>query len=907
MHRPLRLAVLLAAIYAGGAHAQARPLAIPAQPLPAALTALATQSGIQLLFNTDELRHLKAAGLEGTLAPEEALHRLLAGSGYTFQATGQGSYVVRKAAAEGGAKVLSEVVVSADAIPPSGGEVHIDRQTMDALPRGNGDITSLLKIHPNVQFDSRVLQSAKGGELAPADISINGAKFYQNAYMLDGMGISNHLDPAIKTENMPHMLSGSAFGMNIDSSLVCDVVVRDANVPAEFGGFTGGVVEARTCEPKRAFGGQLSYQTTRSSWMHAYIDERYRDAYERSSDSFLGQPKFTKQSWRLALEGKPTENSGLIGSIVQSESSIPLQSYQSGGVTNPQNNLTETRQLDNFFVRGFWHPVGEIDLDMSVTYAPGEDRRFINTWQNSGWTNRTGGSGVNLGMTWRLDAGTLTQRLSWTAVEGSRSNEDATSAKWWFASPDKNWSPSGNAVEGGRGPQNQQEQTTTYFSKFDWAPILAGEFRHLFQTGIELAKTQAYYERDSSFTYYQTPKDTNSCMGSDGLADFATCSLVAPYGQPTWSGQFLSERAIYRAGRIEAEGNRRAVFLQDEIQHGDFRLRLGMRYQNDDLSSKSGLAPRTAAFWDMFGDKSTQLEAGFNRYYSYPLFAYELTAGRRGLMYYENRASMASPWVYTKNVFDRDRSRALESPYDDETMLALTRKWQGLTWVAKWVNRQGRKQVATETITDPAGSGNLLYYFSNAGKSDTDVFSLTVRNDKAWEFAGTSTDAMLVLDTTLTKATHLNYGDTLESNGSSRMISYNGVVIPVAERPVDNYTRPWTARLLLNTEIPAARLKLGNFLRFRSGYDQVIAVGSVSYGGSTITSYAPQHFAGAMVWDVNLQWSVPTGIEKQEAYALISVNNALDRKVAMYNSGTSSLGGLYEYGRQYWLEVGYRF
>lgn len=28
--------------------------------------------------------------------------------------------------------------------------------------------------------------------------------------------------------------------------------------------------------------------------------------------------------------------------------------------------------------------------------------------------------------------------------------------------------------------------------------------------------------------------------------------------------------------------------------------------------------------------------------------------------------------------------------------------------------------------------------------------------------------------------------------------------------------------------------------------------------------------------------------------------------VAMYDSGTS-LGGLYEYGRQFWLEVGYRF
>lgn len=907
MHKPLRLALLVAAIHSGGVLAQAKALDIPAQPLAGALTALASQSGIQLLFNADELKGARASALHGNLSPEAALRQLLEGSGFSFASTGKGTFVVQKRAAASGERELPEVLVTAAAMPLSAGEEHLDRRVIEALPRGNGDITSLLKIHPNVQFDSKVLQSAKGGEIAPADISINGAKFYQNSYMLDGMGISNHLDPATKTENMPHMLSGSAFGMNIDSSLVCDIVVRDANVPVEFGGFTGGVVEAKTCEPKRAFGGQLSYQTTRSSWMHAYVDERYKDAYQNSSDSFLGQPKFTKQSWRLALEGKPTENSGLIGSFVQTESSIPLQSYQGGGAASPQNNLTETRKLENFFVRGFWHPVSDIDLDMSLTYAPGEDRRYMNTWQNSGWTNRTGGMGANLGMAWRLDKGTLTQRVSWTEVEGSRGNEDATSSKWWLASPEKNWAAAGsNAVEGGRGPQNQRERTATYFGKFDWNALQLGNFRHQFQAGLELSKTEAYYERESSFSYYEKPKDTNSCIGPDGVADFTTCSLSAPYNQPTWSGQFLSQRATYRAGRIEAEGYRRALFMQDEIQRGDVRLRLGLRYQNDDLSTKSGLAPRLAAFWDVFGDKRTQFEAGLNRYYSYPLFAYQLTAGRRGLLYYETRASMASPWVYSSNVFDRDRARPLENPYDDEAMLSLRQQWGGFSWTAKWVNRKGRKQVATQTVTDPGGSGNLLYYFSNDGKSDADTLSLTVTNTTPWKFAGTSTEAMFVLDQTQVTASHLSYGETLDSNGLARMIRYNGTVMPWSDKPVDNYIRPWTARLLLNTEIPAARVRIGNFLRYRAGYDQVVSVGSYSYNGSNITDYAKRHFGGAMVWDLSATWSIPTGIAKQEAYTTVSINNVLDRKVAMYDNGTS-LGGLYEYGRQFWLEIGYRF
>jgi len=82
MHKPLRLALLIAAIYSGGVLAQVKALDIPAQPLAGALTSLASQSGIQLLFNADELKGARAPALHGNLAPDEALRQLLAGSQY---------------------------------------------------------------------------------------------------------------------------------------------------------------------------------------------------------------------------------------------------------------------------------------------------------------------------------------------------------------------------------------------------------------------------------------------------------------------------------------------------------------------------------------------------------------------------------------------------------------------------------------------------------------------------------------------------------------------------------------------------------------------------------------------------------------------------------------------------------
>jgi hypothetical protein len=116
MHRPLRLALLLAALHAGGALAQAKSIDIAAQDLSGALTALASQGGIQLLFSTDELKGARSAAVRGAAGAEEALQRLLDGSAFTFVRSGPGSYVIRRRPPAGqSAAVLPEVVVTSAA------------------------------------------------------------------------------------------------------------------------------------------------------------------------------------------------------------------------------------------------------------------------------------------------------------------------------------------------------------------------------------------------------------------------------------------------------------------------------------------------------------------------------------------------------------------------------------------------------------------------------------------------------------------------------------------------------------------------------------------------------------------------------------------------------------------------
>lgn len=124
---PLALAVAMTIALAAGhaplAHAQnsasamATPMAIhiPAQPLGAALNALAQQAGLQMTFPAASVAGKSASAVRGQMTAGQALERLLVGS--DLEASVDGSAVLVKKAApapqvSGGDKTLSAVMVT---------------------------------------------------------------------------------------------------------------------------------------------------------------------------------------------------------------------------------------------------------------------------------------------------------------------------------------------------------------------------------------------------------------------------------------------------------------------------------------------------------------------------------------------------------------------------------------------------------------------------------------------------------------------------------------------------------------------------------------------------------------------------------------------------------------------------
>lgn len=796
------------------------------------------------------------------------------------------------------------------------GTMKFDREFIANRPSGNGDLTSVLKIHPNVQFDNSQLSSKTPGEISPANISINGAKFYQNAFIVDGIGFNNDIDPA---EDNPALLAappGRSQGLALDTDLLESITVYDANVPASYGRFTGGVVEANTRKPSKELHGKLSVQTSRSSWTRYHIDKSQQEDFDNSG-SASEQPEFTKRTIRGTLEGHLTENFGLLGSFSQKRSTIPLSRYSANNVAQMgYQKEKQKRAIDNYFVKGHWQISDALVLEGSVTHAPETNYYFASNVINSGVDLKSGGQQYALKLKWDTDWAYIVQDLAYGVLEQSRdSDEDNYYA--WKKSDAKNWGignkVSANSLEGGYGDIEQKQKTYQYKLAINWLPLTTGAITQHWSVGLDASWQHVNYERLTENGTYVLPKETRSCKKADGSLAGA-CSI-----SPTvngWDGQYMTQRTRFIQGDFSFTSRELAAYVQNDVHIGRVKVRPGVRIDNDNYMKKTTFAPRFALEYDVFDNQGTVLTAGANRYYGRNISGWRLQDGRNRLRFTDRRTSVDGDWVTLTQATNTTLFNKLDIPYDDEWMLGLTQRVAGVEFGLKYVNRTGKDQVIQVKgdklgvpSTDPTLSKNYTTY-TNDGRSRTDIITLTAQPLQPIEFAGTQTSALLALDWTKSKSNAPDYTDSTEAGTyyDNAYIQYKGSVIRYADRPADNFHRPWTARLNTITQMEALNLTLSNFVRYRAGYSKAGYTGKkTDYQGQSINVWDELKYSAAVTWDMRLAWDLPLA-KDQGAFVNVDVFNVLDKKVvtAANNSVVNSVP-TYEVGRQFWLEVGYRF
>ena len=811
-------------------------------------------------------------------------------------------------------QVLPEVRLQAER--ESVGEQRLDKRQIEAMNGIDGNITSLLRINPSVQFDNKQQASATPGELAPADISINGAKFYDNLYQMDGMSLNNDIGPNSSNPASNTTPPSASQGFAVDTSLLCDVTVLDSNIGAEYGRFKGGVVKANTCAPTRKLAGQVSVESTRSSWMQYKLSDSQRESAANSATADL-QPAFEKWTYRAALQGKVTENFSLIGSFIRKTSEIPLNGYGNGlQSASDANRKVQKRGSDNAFVRGFWTITPGVLADFSLMHAPSSGDYFIANTRNSSYHLKSGGNGINLGLThpvgW-LGNATAEHRLSWNRMDSSR-DADATVWKAWRYSSDKNWGvKTGTGAtgwasnEGGYGDIDQEQESAQYQGKLKWEPLELLGMSHTFQAGLELGTQHSRYQRNTTYEQYTASANTATCNMLGGGVDTQYCSLATPWNAASnVRGQYLASRIIYYAGGYELSNKTRGAFLQDDVKAGDVRVRLGVRYDTDDLSPKSSIAPRLSAFWDVAGKGTTQVELGANRYYGRNFFNFYAQSKRLALQTSPQTRTlsggllkdwaapvMASNWSWLK-LGD------MKVPYTDEKLLGISQQWGGVKWSAKRVLREGRDEMVYHVVS----AAN--FYWDNVGRSNSKVWTLSAETMRPLRWGGSATQVQFGYDRTRTTSTHATYDDSLSdlTNELDKFIYYQGKFVRWADRPADNYNRPWTARLLLSTDVPAYRLKVDNFFRMRGPETNMIATGeALPFDGDVAKVYQDVSTSKSFTWDMRVQYALPkTGWGA--GFVNLGIENVSNRSNPLFDAGN---GVVFEKGRQFTLELGYRF
>ncbi|QKF91764.1 TonB-dependent siderophore receptor [Campylobacter sp. CCUG 57310] len=806
------------------------------------------------------------------------------------------------------------------------GSTSVSKETISSIPSLNRGLTDILKTNPSVQFSNIQITSKNSGEIDPQDISINGAKFYQNNFMIDGLNINNDLNPSARVSeqvNIPGKifpdLGSISQGINLDAGLVDTLNVYDSSISSRYGGFQGGVIEAKTRNPRKGFHGKLSTSYSSDKWTKFYIDDIEQEEF-KNSYSHTSQPKFTKWKQILELEGYLTDDFGLLFNYSQTRSKIPLVGYDKRFVSDKKDSYEQERiqrrKNENFFLKANWFATDRLTITPTIIYAPNSGIYFNDTTKDSKQTMKSGGLTASVDLNYDFDLLNFKQIFGYSKLESSRDSEK----EYWIQWQPSNKRPWGSraSFEGGYGDINQEQESFSYAATLEFEPIDFLNIEHNFATGFDYRYSKGSYKIPNGFytvTATRNLKPGEACSPNDPW-----CSMDAGNGGVNHYATIWEK---YSKGKIDAKINQFALWFEDEMRLGNLILRPGLRFDSDDYMNKDTLAPRFSSTYDLFGDSSTKINFGLNRYYGRNSFAYALKDGKQKL---RSRWKRRDPKNYSEWVEDtawnsRNQKseyifRELKIPYDDELAIGINQEIGNFDLVLKYVKRDGKDQVTQRKASvegiSPDGSkyktDSMVY--TNNGISKSDIYTFSIRNVNAYELEGTKHKFELGFNYTDKKSNFSTYDDdtSLDPN-----IKLDGKYMKSSERPQEDYNKNWTLRFSTISSIPQLNMKWGNMFILENGRKDIKRIGTEIYQGEKIEVFETKRLKKSFVWDTRFgfNWNLP---KKSEFFANIDILNVLNRKNAVasenkfvFSQRSFSDVVTYQTGRQFWLELGYRW
>ncbi|MBS4429958.1 TonB-dependent receptor [Pectobacterium punjabense] len=805
------------------------------------------------------------------------------------------------------------ILVRSTPTSQSMGTQILNAEQIKKMPTGNGSVSELLKNNPAVQFSNTANSSNTPGELAPENVSFHGEKFYNNNFMIDGLSNNSNIHPGANGGELQKdpdgyrpwdLPAGGTQSFWINSELIESLEVFDSNVSAKYGNFTGGVVDARLMDPKLdKASGKVSYRTSRDSWTSYHVDSGISDEFYSGTNLFY-QPKFKKQFYSATFNQPLSDKAGFIFAYNRQQSDIPYY-HQYLQQWDDQERISETYLLKGTYLTDS----GDI-IRMTGMYSPHESKYYKKDVKNGSFTNTGGGYRFNMEWEHNTNWGKMTSLAGYQFEQNNIEHEDNSFKQWrrfnsTFTSNVIDWSSTGglnnqSANIGGYGEYSTEKTTTTLKQNYELNPLVLFGANHQIDFGWETNLYSAQYRRFNDV--YST--------GAVTLQPNVVCGVGDEYciaGE-----QYFKTRSLYPARTVEGNYTDYMAYLQNSMSYGRLEITPGVRVSYDDFLSNLDIAPRFSASYDVFGDRSTRLFGGANRYYGQSVLAYKLRSGITSFVS-QTRTSASDPWRSNPSrVSGTDYNISdLKTPYSDELSFGLSQRVMNTIWTAKWVNRQGKDQFGRESKM--GSDGKRYNVMNNSAKTEGNTFSLKVEPISPHRFRLAEVNWSLGASLAKNKVnSQLDYDDTDQDDGR---VIFDGKLINRGEMDSMNFNTPWRAFLNVDTYFPAIRLNWGQRVGYTAGYKgyDVSALfvqcpgGHVACGNESgnFTEYTGMKYDDFISYDWRLSYSQPL-YKNQTLDITLDVLNVLDNVVETQQ--TTNIGKrtvTYKPGRQFWLGVAY--
>ncbi|MDE0038334.1 MAG: TonB-dependent receptor plug domain-containing protein [Gammaproteobacteria bacterium] len=792
------------------------------------------------------------------------------------------------------------VLVEAAEIEVQPGHVQYDAEFIAALPGGDSNLADLLRVNPAVDFARESDLSMNSAVQRPAEISIHGQPFYQNAFLIDGIDTANDLNPANagdiwSTPSLVQPHGGSSpQSYYIDTNLIESIKVYDSNVPAEYGGFLGGVVAAELKRYDGVDSASIGYRLQRDEWEEFHVTEDDLTAADYYRAAYT--PDYRRSYLRLGAQ-RGFGDLGLGLSVSRRHSTFAQSFVKRYHFARLEDQHLEYEDvIDNILGRVDTN-LGETAVGISFRHSKRRHDGLTSTTYDGRFKKDHDGSGLTLDIEREIGADKLEMSIGFDRVRDILDSDTNTFSFREYAEG----SATESQYEGAFGDSRQSQTRISVVPKLTMATRKGGRFQHNIVLGAQLGYTDSYYERpaDVVFEQYWCIRD----QGREGCRDQNGDGVSGP------EDEYRARISNWFAGKVDVTYGSAGLHAEDVIQVGRWQLSLGMRIDWDDYLGNVDVSPRISAQRDLFGDDRTTLIAGVNRYYGRSFFRYALNdaiSGWRDSTQFNSDGSVRR----VTNFDDRSGRSDLSTPYSDEWMLGWTQALGKVTARLQFVNREGRDGVSRARFClDPADSRcrEYDYIYTNDGRSSTQSVGLGLTSAVPIAVGPTETTVTLGLgykDSTNNRQDDDGYDEQINAD----LIYYGGQLTTVEDLPAWDYNVPFSTGLVVRTIVPRWNVVWTNFLRLSRGGTIARDSGldcdddEVNYCEGSYDIYEDHDFDGLMTVDARIEWG-PEFMAGAGGYVRLEVKNLFDDTIDTNSSRLSDRRRITS-GRLFWMEVG---